>query len=385
VTGNDTVVVQLSEPNADFLKATAAATASLLSPATLALDYAGQADISKIVASGPFVFESQVPDQEIVFTKRADYAWPSSISTNDGAAHLDEVVFRAIPEVGLRVGAVASGQADVSRGIQPSDEASATASGVGLAVAEAPELTANWAAFRGSQGVVADQNVRRALQIGFDRDALKSTVLSDRYPLSGSVLNRSAPGFVDLSDDLEFDAEEAKRLLDEAGWKVGADGIREKDGQRLSVSVAASPRSVVIKPAFEFIESEWRKIGVELINNAGDSAILATALGDPTYPVIASRQFYLGGLSPLFSAAGNTNTYVSDDELNGLFAAERAATDEGARDSVLADIQERLVLGTNLLVPLWDEVQVHAVGKGVHIAFDGGTAPLLQEAWVEEG
>jgi peptide/nickel transport system substrate-binding protein len=383
VTGDDTVVVRLSEPNADFLKATAAATASLLSPATLALDYAGQADISKIVGSGPFVFESQVPDQEIVFSKRDDYAWPSSISTNDGAAHVDEVVFRAIPEVGLRVGAVASGQADVARGIQPSDEASATASGIELAAAEAPELTANWAAFRGAQGVVSDQKVRRALQIGFDRNALKSTVLSDRYPLAGSVLNRSAPGFVDLSDDLEYDADEAERLLDEAGWTVGADGIREKDGQRLSVSIAASPRSVVIKPAFEFIESEWRKIGVELINNAGDSAILATALGDPSYPIIGSRQFYLGGLSPLFSAAGNTNTYVSDDELNGLFAAERAATDPADRDALLADIQKRLVLGTNLLVPLWDEVQVHAIGKGVHIGFDGGTAPLLQEAWVE--
>lgn len=383
VTGDDTVVVRLSEPNADFLKATAASTASLVSTSTLALDYAGQADISKIVASGPFVFESQVPDQEIRFAKRDDYAWPSSISTNTGAAHLDEVVFRAIPEVGLRVGAVSSGQADIARGIQPTDEAAAAASGIELAVAQAPELTANWLAFRGEAPVVSDQDVRRALQIGFDRDALKSTVLSDSYPLSGSVLNRSAPGFVDLGDELAYDPDEAESLLDEAGWTVGSDGVREKDGQRLSLSVAASPRSVVIKPAFEFIESEWRKLGVELVNNAGDSAVFATALGDPGYPAIGSRQFYLGGLGPLFSAAGNTNTYLSDDELNALFATERAATDPAARDDALADIQERLVLGTNLLVPLWDEVQVHAIGSGVHVTFDGGTAPLLHEAWVQ--
>lgn len=384
VTGDDTVVVTLSEPNADFLKATAAPTSSLVSVGTLALDYAGQADISKIVGSGPFVFESQVADQELVFAKRDDYAWPSQLSTNQGAAHLDTITFRAIPEVGLRVGAVTSAQADISRGIQPTDEALAESQGVELAVAEAPELTANWAAFRGSAPVVSDPAVRRALQIGFDRDALKAAVLSDSYPLSGSVLNRSAPGFVDLSDDLAYDEDGATELLDEAGWVVGSDGIREKDGQKLAISVAASPRSVVIKPAFEFIESEYRKIGVALTNNAGDSALLATALGDPTYPVIASRQFYLGGLSPLFSAAGNTNTYVSDDELNTLFAAERAATDPAARDDILADIQKRLVTGTSLLIPLWDEVQVHAVGTGVHITFDGGTAPLLQEAWKDQ-
>jgi peptide/nickel transport system substrate-binding protein len=384
VTADDTVVVHLSTPNADFLKATAAATSSLVSVSTLALDYAGQADISKIVGSGPFVFKSQVADQEIAFSKRDDYAWPASNSTNEGAAHLDEVVFRAIPEVGLRVGAVTSGQADVARGVQPTDEALAETSGVQLAVAEAPELTANWAAFRGAAPIVSDKNVRRALQIGFDREALKETVLSDSYPLSGSILNHAAPGFIDLSDDLAFDADEAKQLLDDAGWVVGSDGIREKEGKRLEISVAASSRSVVIKPAFEFIEAEWRKIGVALTNNAGDSAIFATALGDPAYPVIGSRQFYLGGLGPLFSAAGNTNTFVSDDELNALFARERAATDPDDRDAVLAEIQRRLVLGTALVIPLWDEVQVHAIGKGVHITFDGGTAPLLQEAWLDK-
>ncbi|MET0303080.1 MAG: ABC transporter substrate-binding protein, partial [Microbacteriaceae bacterium] len=384
VAGDDTVVVTLSEPNADFLKATAAATSSLLSLDTLALDYAGQADISQIVASGPFVFESQVPDQELVFTKRDDYAWPPSVAENQGAAYLDSIVIRAIPEVGLRVGAVASGQADVSRGVQPSDEAAAQGSGVELVASEAPELTANWAAFRGAAPIVDDPDVRRALQIGFDREALKATVLSDKYPLSGSVLNRAAPGFVDLSEDIAFDAEEAARLLDEAGWVEGSDGIREKDGQRLEIAVAASSRSVVIKPAFEFIESEWRKLGVDLTNNAGDSAIFATALGDSDYPIVGSRQFYLGGLSPLFSAEGNTNTYVSDDELNELFAAERAATDPAERDEVLADIQRRLVVGAGLLIPLWDEVQVHAIGQGVHVEFDGGTAPILQEAWVQE-
>lgn len=383
VVGDDTVVVRLSEPNADFLKATAAATSSLVSPSTLALDYEGQADISQIVTSGPFVFDSQIPDQELAFVKREDYAWPPSTASHEGPAHLDRVVFRAVPEVGLRVGAVQSGQADVVRGIQPSDEAAAEAAGITLAAITTPELTANWAAFRGNAAIVDDIDVRRALQIGFDREGLKNTVLSDSYPLSGSVLNRAAPGFVDLSDELAYDPDEAARLLDEAGWVPGSDGVRVKDGQRLALAFAASPRSVVIRPAFEFIESEWRKLGVELTNNAGDSAIFATALGDPDYPIIGSRQFYLGGLSSLFSAAGNTNTYVSDDELNALFAQERAATTAEERTAILGDIQRRLVLDTALLIPLWDEVQVHGVGDGVHIEFDGGSAPILHEAWIE--
>ncbi len=384
VVGDDTVVVHLSEPNSQFLKATAAPTSSLVSLSTLELDYAGQADISQIIGSGPFVFSSQVPDQELVFTQREDYAWPPATADNQGAAHLDQVTFRAIPEVGLRVGAVTSGQAHIARGIQPTDEAQADGTSARLVAVQAPELTANWAAFRGNAEIVDDVDVRRALQIGIDREALKATVLSDSYEIAGSVLNHSAPGFVDLSDEFSYDLAAAQQLLDDAGWKVGDDGIRVKDGQRLELSFAASPRSVVIKPAFDFIEAEWRKLGVDLTSNARDSAIFATALGDPEYPIVGSRQFYLGGLGPLFSAEGNTNTYFSDDKLNEHFATERAAVTAEEQGAALAEVQRRLVVDLALLVPLWDEVQVHAVHPNVQVEFDGGTAPILQGAWIAD-
>lgn len=380
----DKVIVRLSAPNRDFLRATAGSTASLVSLSTLELDYEGQADIAQIVGSGPFVFESEVPDELVSFVRRDDYAWPSSLSTNQGAAYLERIVFRGIPEVGLRVGAVTSGQVDVARGVQPSDEDAAAAAGLTVDAVETPDLTANWIAFRGDAPIVDDPAVRHALQIGWDREGLKSTVLSDSYELSGSVLNRTAPGFVDLSEQIEYDPEEAARLLDEAGWVEGADGIRAKDGQRLAISVAASPRSVVIRPAVEYLESQWRALGVDVTNNAGDSAILTTALGDPEYAAIGSRQFYLGGLGPLFSGAGNTNTYYDDAELNELFAQQRAATDEEQWNDTVAQIQQRLVVDTGLVLPLWDEAQVHAIGPDVHLSFDGGSAPLLQEAWVSE-
>lgn len=378
----ENVIVHFSAPNSEFLRAVSAATSSILGEKTLDLDAAGQSKIENVVGSGAFVFESQVPDEQITLTRRDDYAWAPETAENQGAAYLDTVVFRAVSEVGLRAGAVASGELDVARGIQPSDEQAVTEAGEQLIAVDAPDLTANWAAARGDADIVSDSNVRRALAIGFDREALKSTVLSDSYQISGSVLNHSAVGFVELSDELAYDPDEANRLLDEAGWVTGDDGIRVKDGKRLSISVAASPRSVVIKPAFEFIEQEWRKIGVELVNNSGDSTIFANALGDRTYPLIASRQFYSGGLSPLFSTSDNTNTYYSNPATDELFQQELAATDTAQKDEISAQIQRNLVVEDSLVIPLWDEVQVHAARSDVHITFDGGTAPILQEAWV---
>jgi peptide/nickel transport system substrate-binding protein len=54
------------------------------------------------------------------------------------------------------------------------------------------------------------------------------TLFSANYPQAKSVLASSAAGFVNLSDKLTFDQAKARQLLDEAGWKPAADGIRER-------------------------------------------------------------------------------------------------------------------------------------------------------------
>lgn len=58
------------------------------------------------------------------------------------------------------------------------------------------------------------------------------TLFSANYPQATSVVASTAAGYVNLSDKLAFDPAKAKQLLDEAGWKPAADGIRVKDGQR---------------------------------------------------------------------------------------------------------------------------------------------------------
>ncbi len=54
------------------------------------------------------------------------------------------------------------------------------------------------------------------------------TLFSANYPQATSVLASSAAGYVNLSDKLTFDQAKARQLLDDAGWKPAADGIRSK-------------------------------------------------------------------------------------------------------------------------------------------------------------
>jgi peptide/nickel transport system substrate-binding protein len=385
VVDEDTVKVELKSADANFLRATSSVAAGLVSPKTLELDNAGQSDIAKISGSGPFVFESEKPDEEIVLAKRADYAWAPETAKNQGAAYLDKVVVKYLPEVAHRAGAVQSGQVDLVRGLQPADEAAVTAGGNQVLPARGIDLTANMAAVRIGSGKLADEKVRQALQVGIDRQALKDTVLSDSYEIAGSILNHRAPGFVDLSADLAYDPEKAKSLLDEAGWVAGSDGIREKDGKKLEVTVTSSNNSVVIKPAFELIEQQWREIGVKLVNRAADNTFLATALQDPKVEFFGTRQFAYGGLGPVFGPETNTQTLNADKDLNELFAAERAAADEAEHGELVAEEQRALVLDKALALVLWDEVQVYGAHSGTQVEFTSGTAPIFQGAWKTAG
>lgn len=380
-----TVVVHLSAPNTHFLKATAAVTAGLVSPSTLELDNAGQSSVSTIVGSGPFVFESQVPDQEVVLTRRDDYAWPAASSANEGAAYLEKVVIRVLSEVGLRSGALQSDQVDVVRNIQPIDETALSTAGYQVIPVPANDLTVNYLGLRSGEQALSDPKVRRALQIGFDRQMLKQVVLSDSYQLAGSVISHSSRGFVDLSDHLAYDPEEANRLLDEAGWAKAADGLRYRDGKPLEVTASSSTASVVIRPALEFIEQQWRQeLGVTLVNRGGDDMFYAKAMTEPSVEVFAIKQNFYGGLGPLFGPETNSTTFVTHDRLNELFETERTSTDESIQLEALARQQEEIILGTSSVIPLWDEVLVHAAEPDVHVEFTQAAAPIFHESWNAE-
>ena len=385
VVGDNQVKVTLKRPDANFLRATSSVAAGLVAPETLELDNAGQSAIAQIVGSGPFVFESEKPDEEVVFAAREDYAWAPETAANQGAPYLDELVIKYLPEVAHRAGAAQSGQVDLVRGLQPVDEDALSAGGGQVLAAQGVDLTANQAAVRIGSGKLDDVKVRQALQVGIDRQALKDTVLSDSYVISGSVLNRQAPGFVDLSDELAYDPETSKKLLDEAGWVEGADGIREKDGEKLEITVASSNNSVVIKPAFELIEQQWREIGVKLVNRAADNAFLTNALVDDQIEFFGTRQFAYGGLGPVYGPANNTQTLNADAELNDLFTREQAATTDEEHLKLIEEEQRELVLDKALTLVLWDEVQVYGAHQDAHIEFTSGTAPIFQGAWKSNG
>ncbi|GGI31905.1 peptide ABC transporter substrate-binding protein [Bradyrhizobium guangdongense] len=82
--------------------------------------------------------------------------------------------------------------------------------------------------------ILSDPKVRKALALLVDRDSVKKAIYGRAGRTTANYLN-GPEKFVSKNTSWEFSVEKASKMLDEAGWKVGADGIREKDGKKLKL------------------------------------------------------------------------------------------------------------------------------------------------------
>lgn len=122
-------------------------------------------------------------------------------------------------------------------------------------------------AFNTGNDVTADVAVRRAINCGLDRDAVIEHVL-DGY---GKVAYSVGDGMPWSSPDMkvELDREKAARLLDEAGWKRGEDGVRSRDGVRAAFDIWYSSDDSVRQAIANEFANQMAELGLEVTPRGG--------------------------------------------------------------------------------------------------------------------
>lgn len=108
----------------------------------------------------------------------------------------------------------------------------------------------------------ADVNVRRAINLGIDRDALIENVLNGYGTKAYSVCDKMP--WYNEACEVEYDQEEAVRLLEDAGWKEGSDGIREKDGIKAEMTLMFSNGDSVRQAIAEEVSNQLKELGIKV-------------------------------------------------------------------------------------------------------------------------
>jgi peptide/nickel transport system substrate-binding protein len=375
---SQTVVVEFEQPNAQFLQATSTMTLGLLSRTTLGLA-AGDRCQGQLIGSGPFTLKSFVHNQGISLHRRDDYDWASSLAGHTGKAWLDGIEFLIVPESGVRLGSLASGQIDVNTGVAPQDEQSIESQGLVLLTRANPGVVYNLA-LNESTALFADIKVRQALSKAIDRAELQSIISSYQKPAS-ALLASSTPLYRDFSSFLTYDPDGARRLLDEAGWQTGADGVRRKDGQRLSFRLDYWQPT----PILELVQQQLKRVGIDLrLNKSTLSQVTALqASGDFSLRFLNLTRADPDVLRTLFDAAGYNINQRQPGEVDRLLR-ESAETLSGAKRKSLIDQASELLLRDGHAIALVELATILAHGNSVHgLHYEASSRLQFFDTWLQ--
>ena len=249
-------------------------------------------------SNGPFKFKEWLPGQYVTFVKNPQYPTPPDI---------DEVTIRIIPNNVSMKSALIAGDID---GSIPSG---------GLTVSEIEELRAEqkdrfkyysvpglvWAHidFNLDSPLLKDKRVRQAIAFSINRKQLIDELFYGKYTMSHTFLPPRHWAYNNKVNTMGFDLEKAGKLLDEAGWKFnGAGKPRTKGGKKLQLSISAVAGIKDIEQLQQVIQSDLRKIGVDLkIDNKPAKVFFGELARYRKFPHLS---FYSWVMSP--SSWGNT-------------------------------------------------------------------------------
>lgn len=384
VTSPTEFTVRFDEPNVQFLQGTSTHSLGLLSPASAAAS--DDERCAGVTGSGPFTQESYVKDDVTELAKRPGYDWGSSLFTYPGAARLDRAEFRVVPESGVRSGSLQSGEVDVIASVGQQDEAPLTAAGATLPARPNPGVPFG-ITFNHDTPLGADPAVREAVSRGVDRDEVVAAVYPSQTRAATSALASTTPSHADQSALVGYDPARATAVLDAAGWLPGPDGVRAKDGQRLTVPLNFAQNIATTKPALELVQQQLRRIGVDLqlverqisetsvVQQNGDFVALWGNLTRADPDILRSNYWSGGNNFYRFPAGGPL-----DEALTG-----QAAAVDPARRAQLAGESQRLLAAGHHQVPVVELTTVLGVGPDAHdVAFDASSRIQLHDTWTSD-
>jgi len=326
--------------------------------------------------TGPYCWVSWTPRQELVLRRHEGYDWAPPIFA-DPKPQIAKIIWRVIPDDNTRLAAMLSGQGDVTQYI-PYVALDMLKHAPGIHMSNQPNYF--WDYFLGfkiDKPVVSEPVLRHAMAYAVNRPALARAIMFSAGDPADSYLNPATTDFDPKSKAMlaQYDPAQAKKLLDEAGWVPGADGIRVKDGKRASFVVYAI-QDVVWARGAEAIQADLHRVGIEMKVQLWDATVawgkLATQEFDAflmSYPYVSA-----GDALNLYFLSSNTPTpnrmNWKNAQTDQWLTEARQATDPSVAARDLANVQEQLT-EANVWIPLvreqlWLASSRRVVGARAH-------------------
>jgi len=209
----------------------------------------------KPIAAGPYKFEKYIPGQEVRFIANENYY--------AGKPKIQNFIYK-ITSPDTKFQLFQTGEIDYT-GVGYGDEILEQVKSLQFANVEI-ETAASFSYIRmnSKKPYLKDKKVRQALIYGLDRKKYVDTALKGYGTVANVPIHPTSWAYTEEGiNKYEYNLDKAKKLLDEAGWKAGSDGIREKDGQKLKLTYYGASSAKEGDLFIPIAKENYKELGVE--------------------------------------------------------------------------------------------------------------------------
>ena len=337
------------------------------------------------VGTGPFKLDNYLSGQSLTLTRFEDY--------HDGAANIDTVTFKILPDVNTQIAQALSSELDIFALEDTSSlDRLETADHIDLVSSDITRYY--WIAVDLEEPKFQDARVRQAMLHAIDRESIIEHVLNGYATIANSAITPDQEQF--YKEDVksyEYDPEKAIELLKEAGWEdTDGDGILDKDGEDFTITfdvalqgdleqIATLVQQYLIDVGFDVTLNtmEWNAMIQKNVIER-DFEMMLNWWSYPSDPDVLS-QYHSSN-----AGTGNNIPGYQNDELDALLEEGQSVSDLEERTAIYHEVQEHMA--ENLpYIYLWYPQEISVRNKKLQNVPDihvGGTLHYINEWWIKE-
>lgn len=304
---------------------------------------------SEPIGTGPFVLKNRVAGSYMIYERNPNY--------HRGPAKVRQIVHKFVPDLLVMYSQMKTGEIDYL-GLQgiPGDRWTEAKALPNVTFVPLPQPWVQFIYFNCGKPQFADAKVRKALYIALEMDKSLKDIYFGTYPRTLSYLHPTHWAYNHALKEETANPTLAAKMLDEAGWKPGSDGIREKEGVRMAFTMSTTAGNQARQGCQALFQQNWKAIGVDMqIKNMPASVVWGeyttksqydtllvawepTVGMDPDYTARAHSK-----MVPLKTGQGSNYTQYANAEVDALLEKGITTTDEAERKTLYARIQEILL------------------------------------------
>ena len=291
----------------------------------------------KPVGTGPMKFVEWKKGDSITLENNPDYKW----GLFNKPYNLKTFIFKVVPDSNAAMAALENGEVDFA-----DIDADSWDKFTKLPNVQTFDYLGwgyQYIGYNFKEPLVQDKRVRQALTMAIDRESIVKDLKKGHAQVA---YTHGAPGRWDFNENVKkwpYDPAAAGKLLDEAGWKLGADGIREKNGKKLAITFTFSSGNKYLEQLSTVVQESWKKIGVDVKLESLKFEAILDKLRKGTV-----QAFTLGwslGVEPdsysIWHSQGGFKWVInySNPEIDKLLEEGRSVLDQGKRKEIYSKVQ----------------------------------------------